>query len=153
MYARVGDFYGRAVKSPNKKYLLAWNDSDGKGVGGFRESGNGCYLLAENGSALLIRRDIQRPMQGVVADNGNFMLVDELFGMNTKSVLYVFSKGGRCLLKHEFGANMMEASLSDDGATAKFWCANSDTDDCGVSGFINVATGEVVRDVSKMRKK
>jgi hypothetical protein len=44
------DFFGSYSESKNGEFLVGWSDSDREsGVGGFRQSGEGSYILAEHG--------------------------------------------------------------------------------------------------------
>lgn len=116
----------RTFESSNKLYTLALMDADGQGNGGYRESGNGKYLLAKCDDVLLLRCDVERPMEGGIADNGSFVIGDTLFGTNTNSILYAYDLSGRSLLKHHLNANLINVGISDDGNYGVCQCAGGD---------------------------
>lgn len=75
------DFFGAYSESKDRVYLVGWADSDrSKGVGGFRDSGEGTYILGENNEVLLQGR-LQRPNHGKVANNGTFIINDWMFAI------------------------------------------------------------------------
>ncbi|MCL5035850.1 MAG: hypothetical protein M1269_01920 [Chloroflexi bacterium] len=68
------DFFGNFSKSPDGRFIIAWDDTDKKsGIGGFREQGMGEFLLIDR-SAPILKRKLQRPNAGKVANNGIFII-------------------------------------------------------------------------------
>ena len=138
------DFHGSYSESANKKFILGWQDSDHtKGIGGFRESGEGTYILAENGK-LRLKGRLQRPNGGNVADNGTFIINDWMFGEGKHGTFYVFDKEGVQLIKHRFKANFYNNGVSPDGKFAVCQCAGSDTADGNVLAFFDIETGALL---------
>lgn len=126
---RTRRFFGPFRRSPNGEYLLAWQDADPAGNGGgFRESGEGEFLLFRD-NELLAEGRLERPEDGHVADNGIFILSDVRFGEDLRSTFCAFDSQGQAMLKREFGANALNSGLSQDGCFAAFMTANSDNDD------------------------
>jgi hypothetical protein len=141
--ASIGTFVGY-YESENKKYLIACSDLDkSRGVGGFRESGEGSYILGENSKVLLIGK-LQRPNDGKVSNNGNYIIHDWLFGDGLRGIFYAFDKSGRQLLNHQFQANLLSNGISNDGRYAVCQCAISDSDDSGVLAFFDLDAGAIM---------
>lgn len=124
------DFYGQAAPSPNGRFCLAWQDSDYKGKGtdewkaGFRVSGMGRAVMIAEG-AIIWQRDLERPNDGAVADTGDSIISDWLFGEGFKGRFYAFDPHGRTILRHDFRANLKKGGISPDAALA--WCSTLDS--------------------------
>lgn len=132
------DFFGVFSESETQLYTVAWADSDqSQGIGGFREGGEGTYILLKN-SQVLLTGSSQRPNDGKVADTGIFVINDWLFGEGLNGIFYVFNKSGEQLVNHRFEANLLNNGISSDGKYAVCQCANSDTDDGGVLAFFDL---------------
>jgi tetratricopeptide (TPR) repeat protein len=135
------DFFGPYSESENGKFLIAWSDADReKGIGGFRESGEGSYILAED-TVVLISGRLQRPNDGKVANNGTFIINDWMFGEGLKGTFYAFDKLGNQLVQHRFTANLFNNGIAEDGRFAVCQCANSDTEDGGALAFFDFEKG------------
>lgn len=135
------DFFGPYSESENRKFLVAWSDADRKkGIGGFRESGEGSYILAED-TVVLISGRLQRPNDGKVANNGTFIINDWMFGEGLKGTFYAFNKLGNQLVQHRFTANLLNNGIAEDGRFAVCQCANSDTEDSGVLALFDLNKG------------
>ena len=67
-------FYGSYKTSPNGEYAIGYSDSDYDGnCVGWRESGHGRFALL-SGQNILVFNEAERPIDGQVADNGNFII-------------------------------------------------------------------------------
>jgi DNA-directed RNA polymerase subunit RPC12/RpoP/tetratricopeptide (TPR) repeat protein len=97
------NFRGEFSRSPDGRYLLAW-----------RESGPGAFLLLEE-RCIICRGKLQRPHDGKVADNGNFVLNDWMLGEGLKGTFYAFDCNGEVLIRKRFQANLSSNGISDDG--------------------------------------
>ena len=138
------NFFGPYSESLNKKFLVGWSDSDSEqGIGGFRESGEGSYILAENGKVIVTGK-LQRPNDGKVANNGTFIINDWMFGEGLCGTFYAFDKIGTNLIKYHFEANLYNNGISEDGKYAVCQCANSDTEDGGVLAFFDLEIGRIL---------
>jgi hypothetical protein len=144
IFARVNsmDFFGPYSESKNGKFLIAWSDADReKGIGGFREGGEGSYILAED-AVVVVSGRLQRPNDGKVADNGAFIINDWMFGEGLKGTFYAFDRLGNQLVQHRFAANLFNNGIAEDGTFAVCQCAfNSDTEDGGVLAFFELLKG------------
>ena len=138
------DFFGSYSESKNREFLIGCSDFDReKGVGGFRESGYGSYVLVQN-DKVLINGKLQRPHHGKVANNGTFVINDWMFGESLQGTFYAFDKHGVQLINHRFGANLLNNGISDDGKYAICQCLNSDTDDADILAFFNLDSGKLI---------
>lgn len=138
------DFFGVFSKSPDGKYLLAWRDADPVGRrGGYRESGEGDYVLVHNEDIVVTGR-MERPNDGKVADNGTFILSDWRFGDQLRSTFYAFNHQGQRLLSHEFGANALNSGLSPDGRFAVHMTAGGDHPDANKMTLFDLTDRELL---------
>jgi hypothetical protein len=126
------NFYGQYFYSPNRRYTIAWRDSDVEGfVGGFRERGEGDYLLLD-GETVLTHGRLQRPNDGKVADTGRFVINDWLFGDGLKGTFYAFEPDGTLILSKRFHANLHNSGVSSDGSLAVCQTLQSDSTDANL---------------------
>jgi tetratricopeptide (TPR) repeat protein len=138
------DFFGSYSESANSQFTIAWSDSDSKqGIGGFRESGKGTYVLIETGKVLLNGK-VQRPNDGNVANNGNFIINDWMFGEGLRGTFYAFDKTGAVRIKHLFRANLYNNGISQNGRYAVCQCANSDSVDGGALALFDLDAGALL---------
>lgn len=138
------NFFGQFSESKNKKFLVAWSDSDPLSrCGGFRDSGYGTYILAEENRVLLVG-SAERPNDGKVADNGTFLINDWMFGEGLKGELLAFNKNGVQILKHKFSANLYKNGISDTGRFAICQLCNSDSSDSGVLALFDLHTQKLL---------
>jgi len=138
------EFFGAFSKSPNGEYLLAWRDADPVGKrGGRRESGEGDYLLVQENRIVADGR-MERPNDGQVSNAGTFILSDWRFGDALRSTFYAFGRDGTCLLSHEFGANALNSSISNDGMFAVFMTAGGAGPDASKLILFDIQDGEAL---------
>jgi hypothetical protein len=117
------NFFGPCSKSPDGQYIVAWQDRDyrsGSG-GGLRESGPGRFVLIRD-NKLLFQRDLQRPDEARVSNNGHVVINDVMFGDTLRGTFYVFGENGAELIKHYMQANPLDCGISEDGDVA--WCTS-----------------------------
>lgn len=135
-------FFGSYSKSPNEGFLLAWRDADPDGRrGGYRDSGEGDYYLVRN-EQIIAEGRMERPNQGLVADNGNFILSDWQFGQGLSSTFYAFNRNGVQLVRREFDANSLNSGISQDGRFAVYMTAGGKTQDASKMFLFDLEDGE-----------
>lgn len=126
------NFLGQYSVSPNGSYTIAWEDADrDSGLGGFRNSGLGTYVLLLN-DEVLIRGRLERPNDGRVANNGAFVINDWMFGEDLSGIFYAGDSENNVLLKHSFQANLLNCGISSEGQFAICQTCNSDNADGGL---------------------
>ena len=111
------DFRGDAHVSPNQRWVLGCDDSDGKGRRGFRTSGNGRTVLVEmsTGRVASEARDLARPSEAAVSDVGTYVVADSGFGDSLSGRIHVRSQSGEQLYSRPFAANIYSVGISDCG--------------------------------------
>ena len=125
------DFYGQYHKSENGQFILSWADSNPeRTISGHREKGHGSYVLIGDGE-IKLRGNIERPNDGNVSNNGNFILNDWMFTSSLKGIFYAFNSAGVVSVKHLCNANLLNNGISDDGHYAVCQTANNDRGDDG----------------------
>ena len=138
------EFYCPYSKSSNSQYILAFDDRDAvSGRGGHRENGKGCYFLIKD-HAIIVIGQLERPNDGKVANNGNFIINDWLFENTTKSIAYVFKESGEQIVRKLFKANLLTNALSESGQFAAFITCNSSLGDNNVIILYDLITGKQV---------
>jgi len=122
------NFFGPFAKSPNEKYVIAWQDWDYKGGsgGGHRESGFGRVILV-SANQILYQFDMERPKDGSVANNGRVAINDWRFGLKLNGIFYVLEKNGSKLIEHHTRANLYKCGISEDSQLA--WCNSASSED------------------------
>ncbi|MGJ8535738.1 MAG: VRR-NUC domain-containing protein [Parasphingopyxis sp.] len=119
------DFIGRYSKSPNGRYRLIWSDRNPEGTrGGHRHEGHGSWTLLSQDQIIAEGR-LERPNDGQVADNGNFIFNDWMFGDRLNGCFHAFSVAGTQLIAKELAANISSNGLSADGRYAICQTANA----------------------------
>lgn len=137
-YADEISFFGKYSKSQNGLYTIAWSDFDKKsGIGGFRTSGEGTYLIAKRNEILHIDK-LQRPNDCKISDNGNYIINDWLFGDGLKGIFYAFDQSGITLIKHRFSANLYNNGISSNGNFGVSQTCNSDSGDGNILCFFDL---------------
>jgi tetratricopeptide (TPR) repeat protein len=131
-------FLGDYSKSQNGLFTIAWSDFDKvSGIGGFRMTGEGTYLIAKKNEVLHIGK-MQRPNECKISNNGNFIVNDWLFGEGLKGIFYAFDYSGSLLIKKRFSANLYNNGIAEDGNFAVSQTCNSDSQDSNILCFFNL---------------
>lgn len=131
-------FSGRFTTSQDRRYTIAWCDADkASGQGGFREKGEGRYVLLDDDKVIL-RGRMQRPNDGHVANNGTFVLCDWMFGEGMRGTFYAIDRQGRVLMKKLFRANLYNNGISPDGRFALCQTCNSDNTDSNILSLFDL---------------
>lgn len=119
------DFIGRSSKSSNGQYRLIWSDRNPEGTrGGHRYEGHGSWKLLSH-DQIIAEGSLERPNDGRVADNGNFIFNDWMFGDGLNGRFHAFSIDGTQLIAKELAANISSNGLSTDGRYAICQTANA----------------------------
>ena len=114
-----------SMTSKNGRYVLAWRDSYGQGNYGSRLKGKGLYWLF-GGTTETQRRELERPNDGCIADNGSHSICDWLFTSKRESVYYLFAADGSLLIKKPLKARICSTALSDNGMFGVCHTSHSD---------------------------
>ncbi len=119
-------YHGQYVQSKNGRFILSWADCElGGGRGGARASGEGTFILLDQGS-LILRGRMPRPNDGLVSDVGVFAISDWGFSPSEATVFHVTSPTGDSLIRQRIRAGIASSGISDDGLFAV--CQTYDSD-------------------------
>src|SRR5208283_5203136 len=115
-------FDGEYASSPDGRYIVIWADYNLEGMSGIsgcRDRGMGGYLLIKD-MKVIKQGKLDRPNDGKIADNGNFILNDWLFKSPEQlcSTFYAFSSTGEIIIQHQVEANIRACDISYDGRYA-----------------------------------
>lgn len=124
------NFIGCFHKSLNNQYVVAYQDGNPGTAYGYRSDGLGNFLLIEN-DEIIVNGDMERPNDGHVADNGNFVLSDWKFSSNLIGTCCAFNKEGESLINETVNANLLNNGISSKGGYAVFQTANNEESDDG----------------------
>jgi hypothetical protein len=145
-------FLGQHAYSPNMQFLFGWQDVDYRSIasgnycGGARSSGSGRVLMLQ-GDRVLWARDVERPNDGAVSDNGYSIVNDGRLGEGLKGTFYAFAQDGSVLVRENFQANLFKGGIALDGRAA--WCttlaSDVDEDSNKLVAFTLVELGQKLR--------
>jgi hypothetical protein len=138
---RLG-FSGQYSRSPNGRFTLVWRDGSAS-RGGVRDSGEGRYVLLD-GKHAVVDGAMERPNDGKVADNGNFIFNDWLFSSDLKGEFRAFRSDGSPILVRRFSANLHNNGLSADGSLACCQSCNADNEDGGHLTIFSLTSGKSI---------
>jgi transcription elongation factor Elf1 len=106
------DFFGQFSRSSDSRYRLTWREA----FAGERTLGP--YLLLD-GNRVIVRGRMQRPNDGKVSNNGNFVLNSWTGnGEKLSGTFYAFATSGEILVRKKFRANLNHNGISDNGRFA-----------------------------------
>lgn len=138
------DFFGQYRRSPDGKNLLAWRDGNDAGThSGHRSRGPGRFYLFE-GDRLAAQGRAERPNDGQVANNGNFVINDWLFGDGLKGVFRAYRADGSVIVERAFSANLLNNGIADDGRMAVCQTCNAPGPDGSLLAIFDLASGREV---------
>lgn len=148
------DFFGRAHRSPNKRWIVGCNDSDGAGRGGHREGGHGRVVLVDHSSDNVMHElnCFARPMDAAVSNTGSYVVQDASFGSALQGDVVAIGADGCERYRRRYSANVYNIGLSRCGRYAAVQTANAssvdgnllevlDLDRSGVVFSVQPATG------------
>lgn len=112
--------------SPNGDYLVAYHEEAGatapEGTPGLK---NGAFILAYRQRLLFENRQLERPAEVAVANNGHVVINDWRFdARQLRGDFYAFNPQGEILIHKAFSANLLGNAISPEGRFALCACAN-----------------------------
>ena len=112
------NFIGQYCSSPDGQYILAWTDfGPPNNISRAIVEGQGQYLLVQ-GETIILRGRLERPNDGHIANNGNFIISDSMFESGSYGMFYAFNSMGQGLIKKSLTANLYNCAISDSGKYA-----------------------------------
>jgi|GEM_PF-6700265 hypothetical protein len=122
--------------SQNHEYTVEWIDAglvDGSWVDGFRSEGYGSVILKQ-GDEILWEKQVERPANAAVANDGRVSVEDRLFGSGLRSAFYVFDRDGSVAVQQRLAAKGLRSGITPDGSLA----------------WVSTATSTIARDSRKL---
>lgn len=146
LYLIIGHqrLYYQYTTSDNRRFLLAFHDGcHSLGISGFKNKGLGTYFLFDD-KKLVLNGELERPNDGKVSDNGNFVFNDWLFTEKTKSQGAIFDVVNSKFTRISFSANLFNNCISSSGKFAAFVTCNSRTSDASCLFLVDIDNGQVI---------
>ena len=139
-------FFGKAHTSPDERWIVACNDSDGKGHGGFRTKGNGRVILVDYLSDKIMHEltCFARPVDAVVSDSGDYIVHDAGFGSALRGNVIAINTDGDEVYRRHYRANIFNIGLSRCGRYAAVQTANADNKDGNILEVLDLQNGSKV---------
>lgn len=136
-------FFGRGHRSPNKRWIVGCNDSDGAGRGGHREGGNGRVILVDHQSDKVMHELMcfSRPMDAAVSDTGRYVVQDAGFGSALSGDVVAIDPDGHERYRRRYRANVFNIGLSRCGRYAAVQTANAPDDDGNLLEVLDLDRG------------
>ncbi|MBM4273921.1 MAG: hypothetical protein FJ134_05600 [Deltaproteobacteria bacterium] len=115
------NFSGQYSYSPNGRFVVGCQDSNYRlgTEGGHRRKGFGRVILFD-GYQFVFQKDLERPNDGRVSDNGIVAVNDWRFGDGLKGIFYVLDNDGNTIINYPVKANLDKCGISEDATIA--WC-------------------------------
>ncbi|VVE33931.1 tetratricopeptide repeat protein [Pandoraea sputorum] len=139
-------FFGKARFSPNKRWIVGCNDSDGNGKGGFREGGNGRVVLVDQQADNVLHEltCFARPTDAAVADPGTYIVLDSGFGSALQGDIVALDIEGHERFRRRYNANVFNLGLSKCGRYAAIQTASAPNDDGNLLEILDLDSGAAV---------
>jgi tetratricopeptide (TPR) repeat protein len=101
-------------------------------------------VILLQGQRVIFTERFDRPFIGRVANNGTFIIDDEMVGEDLQSTLWAYKVSGQKLIQHQFSANMTTLDISEDGRYAICQLASSQTDDRSTIALFDLELGKLL---------
>jgi ribosomal protein L40E/tetratricopeptide (TPR) repeat protein len=124
------------VESENKKFILAYKDQYFVVKDGIRQTIDGEVVFV-NDKELFLIDTLERPNDGKLAENGNF-IVNDWMTPELGGTFYAFNSDVNILIKEQFNSNLGENGLSENGQYAVLETLYSESDDCNKIFFFDL---------------
>lgn len=131
------------VKSEDDNFILAYNDEFFINIDGNRKRIQG-ELVFINTNRLFYVNFIERPNDGKLASNGNFVINDWMAGGNLNGIFYAFNSEAEVLIKRKFNSNLGNNGISESGHYAIVETLISDSNDQNKIFFFNLDNGKLL---------
>ena len=127
-------FFGHANISPDKRWVVGCDDSDGGSLGGHRMKGNGRVILVDYPSDRIVYelKCFARPVDAAVSDSGSFIVHDCGFGSALSGDVIAINTSGDEIYRRHYCANIFNIGLSQCGRYAAVQTANADNKDSNI---------------------
>lgn len=119
-------FYVNRSKDGN--FVLATKDQYRSVENGVRKIVKGRAVFINQAELFLID-DLERPHDGKLADNGNFIINDWMASSELCGTFYAFNSKCEVIVKRKFNSNLYNNAISEDGRYAVLETVRSKSDD------------------------
>lgn len=143
-------FFGKAYISPGKRWVVGCCDSDGNGVGGYRDKGYGRVLLLDyhKDHVVFELTNVARPIAAAIADSGRFIVHDACFGSGLQSELIVVNPDKTEEYRRHFKAIIFSLGISRCGRYAVVQTCNASSEDGNILSVMDLQTKTILFSVT-----
>ncbi|KGD84561.1 hypothetical protein HA47_05805 [Pantoea stewartii subsp. indologenes] len=143
-------FFGKAYISPDKRWVVGCCDSDGNGVGGYREKGYGRVLLLDyyKDHVVFELANVARPVAAAIADSGRFIVHDACFGSVLRSELIAVNPDKTEEYRRHFEAIIFSLEISKCGRYAVVQTCNAPSEDGNILSVMDLQTKTILFSVT-----
>jgi len=139
-------FFGKANTSSEGRWIVACDDSDGAGRGGYREKGNGRVILVDYLYDKVVHEIayFERPVDAAISDCGDYIIHDSGFGGALRGSIIGINTRGKEVYRRQYRANIFNIGLSRCGRFAAVQTANSDNKDGNILEVLDLREEKIV---------
>lgn len=143
-------FFGKAHISPDKQWVVGCCDSDGNGVGGYREKGYGRVVLLDysKDQVFFELNNIARPVSAAIANSGRFIVHDACFGSGLKSEFIAINSDKTEQYRRSFKAIIFNLDISKCGRFAVVQTCNAPSEDGNILSVMDLQTRSILFSVA-----
>lgn len=139
-------FFGHANISPDKRWVVGCDDSDGDRHGGHRMKGNGRVILVDYVSDRIVHelKCFARPVDAAASDSGSYIVHDCGFGSALRGDVIAINTSGDEIYRRHYRANIFNIGLSQCGRYAAVQTANADNKDSNILEVLDLKNGKQI---------
>lgn len=131
------------IQSENEKFLLAYRDSYHVLKDGKRETVEGQVVFIKD-NELFLKNELERPHDGKVSENGNFIINDWMLSGELCGTFYAFNSEATVIMRTKFNSNLGNNELSENGQYAVLETAHSPSDDADKIFFFDLNNKKIL---------
>lgn len=135
----IAGFYGSNEYSSNKNYCVTYCDGHYEN----EKWKNGSLALIKD-MILLFKKEIQRPNDGYVSNDGFVICCDWQNSNELTGTFLIFDTGGEQIFAKKTSANLGTCAISDNSKFALFETHNSDTEDSNSIFIIDIEQKKII---------
>jgi hypothetical protein len=137
--ADIAGFYGSNEYSPNKNYCVTYCDGHYEN----EQWKNGSLALIKE-MTLLFKKEIQRPNDGYVSNDGFVICCDWQNSNELIGTFLIFDTAGEQIFAKKTSANLGTCAISDNSKFALFETHNSDTEDSNSISIVDIEQKKII---------
>lgn len=143
---KVPDITFRSISfliTKNERFILAYNNGHYKVLDGINKFIKG-EIIFINQNKLFLIKDLMRPHDGKLAENGSFIISDWMTAGEREGTFYVFNSEANVLIKKKFNSNLGKNAISESGRFAVIETLLSDSEDGDKIFFFDLVLGKLI---------